>query len=148
MKVKHQWQSTGYGCGAAAVAMILGIPEKDAYKLARTDKSGTSTEDAAEALRSSGYPVHIVNCGRTLTEYGWQIEEQSNRWPLWLHLSFPTRYRGRGKKTFLRDREHAVVMYQGKLYDPGEVETLEVDTLGHLADGEIVIRKYCLVEIP
>lgn len=147
MKVKHQWQSTGYGCGAAAVAMILGIPEKDAYKLAGTERSGTSIRGAAEALRSSGHPVHIVNCGRTLTEYGWQLEEQSNRWPLWVHLSFPTRYRRKDKRTFLKNREHAVVLYQGKLYDPGERETLEVGTLGHLSDGEIVIQAYCLVEM-
>lgn len=146
MEIKHKWQQTGFTCGAAAVAMILGVTEAEARKLAGTTKRGTSLHGAAEALRTSGKPVHLISVGGVpLSQIGWALETQSMRWPLWIHFSFPTKYQG-AKRVFTKNREHAVVLYQGKLYDPGEVETLSVDTLGHLSDGEAVLRGYLLLE--
>jgi hypothetical protein len=145
MTIKHKWQQTGFTCGAAAVAMILGIGEKEARHLAGTTKKGTPLSGAARALESSGKPVYTIRCEHRLSDIGWQLESQSMRWPLWIHLSFPMKYQGK-KKVVTHKREHAVVLYKGQLFDPGEVETLSVETLGHLSDGEPTVRGYVLLE--
>lgn len=148
-QIRHKWQETGYSCGAAACAMILGITETEARKLAGTTRTGTSLHGAAGALRTSGYPVHVIHTDSLpLSLIGWALETQSQRWPLWLHLAFPEKRVGRTGRKFKRSREHAVVLWRGNVYDPGEWDTLTVDALGHLADGEILLRSYILVETP
>ena len=137
---------TGFTCGAAAVAMILDIPEKEARKLANTTRSGTYLSGAAAALRGPGREVHVVTLPDIpLADLGWALEEQSMRWPLYLSLRFPEKYQGK-RRIITKNRRHAVVLYQGQLFDPGEWETLTIDTLGHLADGDILINAYIIVE--
>lgn len=147
--IKHKWQQTNYTCGAAAVAMILGISEQEAVKLARTSESGTSLVGASFALATSGRPVHVIHTfALPLSVIGWALEAQSYRWPLYLALGFPEVYARRGKRggTFTRVRRHAVVLYRGQLFDPGEVETLTIDCLGHLADKEVHLNGYLILE--
>lgn len=147
MTITHKWQKAGHTCGAASVAMILGITEEAARKLAGTTRRGTNMLNAAEALRTSGKPVYSVHVSNIpMSIIGWQLETQSMRWPLLLHIGFPEKFQGK-RRIVTKNREHAVVLYQGKLYDPGEVETLSVDTIGHLSDGEAILRSYILVEI-
>ena len=147
MTVRQKWQKTGYTCGAAAVAMILDIPEEQARKLAGTTRSGTHLSGAASALRGPGREVHVINLRRSilLSEIGWALEEQSKRWPLYLSLEFPEKYQGK-RRLVSRTRRHAVVLTEGNLYDPGEFETLNIESLGHLADDEVKINAYLIVE--
>jgi hypothetical protein len=148
-EIKHKWQQTDYTCGAAAVAMILGISEKEAVKLAGTTRSGTHQYGARRALETSGHPVHSVHCDALpLSLIGWALDAQSQRWPLYLSLGFPEVYVRRDKRKFTKIRRHAVVLYRGQLFDPGEVETLTIDSLGHLADKEVVLNGYLIVETP
>lgn len=147
MNVRQKWQMTGFTCGAAAVAMILDIPESEARKLAGTSRSGTTLDGAAKALRGPGRSVHVVTLDNLpLSEIGWALEEQSKRWPLYLSLRFPNRHQRSDGRKFWKDRRHACVLWQGQLYDPGEWETLSVDTLGHLADAEVKVHAYLIVE--
>lgn len=146
--IQHKWQKTDYTCGAVAVAMILGISEEEACKLAGTRRSGTHPHGAARALQTSGKPVHIIHTDRLpLSLHGWALEVQSQRWPLYLSLEFCDKRTYASGRTRKFKRRHAVVLYRGQLFDPGEFETLSVDTLGHLTDdGEVYLNGYCLVE--
>ena len=149
--IRHRWQQKDYTCGAAAVAMILDIPEAEAAKLAHTTRSGTSQYGALRALQTSGHPVHMVHVSEIpLSTIGWALEAQSMRWPLYLALGFPEVRKSFGKRPrkYNRVRRHAVVLYQGQLFDPGEFETLTIDSLGHLADKEVVLNGYLILERP
>lgn len=145
--IQHKWQQTNYTCGAAAVAMILGISEKEAVKLAGTRKTGTTMYGAAQALATSGRPVHVVCVDKLpLSTIGWALEVQSQRWPLYLSLGFPEVYERRNGRKFTKERRHACVLWRGQLFDPGEIETLSIDALGHLADKEVVLNGYLILE--
>lgn len=149
-QIKHKWQETNFTCGAAAVAMILNITEAEARKLAGTTRSGTHQWGAQRALETSGYPVHSVSCNRIpLSQIGWALEVQSQRWPLYLALEFSDRRCYRSGRTKVFKRRHAVVLHRGDLFDPGEWETLHIDTLGHLSDGgEVFLNGYLILETP
>lgn len=146
MSPRQKWQMTNYTCGAAAVAMILDIPEIEARKLAGTRRTGTTLHGAANALRGPGRSVHVVTVDKPMSEIGWALEEQSKRWPLYLSLEFPEQFVKSNGAKFWKSRHHACVLWQGQLYDPGEWETLSVDTLGHLADKPVVVKSYIIVE--
>lgn len=148
--IQHKWQKKDYTCGAAAVAMILGITEEAAAKLAGTTRRGTHSFKAAEALRSSGFPVHQIHlCRVPLSTIGWALEVQSQRWPLYLSLEFSRTSVDSINRKRKHRRLHAVVLYRGQLFDPGEVETLTIDTLGHLTDdNDVFINGYLIVETP
>lgn len=148
MTITHKWQKTDYTCGAAAVAMILGIAEEEARKLADTRRTGTTLYGAARALASSGRPVHVITADRIpLSVIGWALEAQSQRWPLYLSLEFVDKRQYRSGRTRRYPRRHAVVLHRGNLYDPGEFETLNIDTLGHLSDGgEVYLNGYLILE--
>lgn len=127
--------------------MILGITEKEAAKLAGTRRSGTTMHGAACALATSGKPVHVISVDALpLSVIGWALEVQSQRWPLYLSLSFPEVYVRKNGRKFTKARRHAVVLFRGNLYDPGEIETLTIDSLGHLADKEVVLNGYLILE--
>ncbi len=147
MNIRHKWQQTGFTCGAAAVAMILDIPEVEARKLALTTRTGTPLAGAAQALRGPGREAHAIRLPASipLSAIGWALEEQSRRWPLYLHLEFPELRQGKTRK-YRTTRHHAVVLFDGQLFDPGEWETLSIDTIGHLADEEVRLNSYVIVE--
>ena len=148
--IRHLWQQKEYTCGAAAVAMILGITEKEAAKLAGTDRSGTHDCGAKKALQTSGCPVYSIRVSRLpLATIGWALEAQSYRWPLYLSLEFARFYKDSLGRKRRKPRHHAVVLHRGQLFDPGEVETLTIDSLGHLTDeGDVFLTSYLIVETP
>jgi hypothetical protein len=147
-EIKHKWQKTDYTCGAAAVAMILGISEEEAAKLAGTRRTGTFILGAQRALATSGRPAHVIHADRIpLSTIGWALEAQSQRWPLYLSLEFTDKRYYRSGRTKKLKRRHACVLHRGQLFDPGEFETLHVDTLGHLSDGgEVFLNGYIILE--
>lgn len=143
--INHRLQEKPYSCGAACLAMVLGIPEREARDLADTRRTGTSLEGIASGARSLGHEAHVIRCGEIPLNDAWYLEAQSYRWPLVLHIDFRhTRETSTGRK-FLAHRHHAVVCWQGRLYDPSELQPGDLSALGHSADRGPLLVGYTLI---
>lgn len=146
MKVTHKEQETGYSCGAACLAMVTGLSESACRKLALTKRSGTYLTNVAKALRELGHVTHHIVAGDQYDDVLWQLEAQSNSWPLILSARFVHNASDKRGRRRLYKRQHAVVLYKGKFYDPGSQEPLDLDCVGHLGDRGIHVSSYLIIE--
>lgn len=146
-RVTHLQQETGYSCAAACLSMVLGIPEREARKAAHTTRVGTYMEDLSKAATALGAKAHMVRVPHL--DYNnclWWLEAQSQRWPLILSCGFrQSASDSIGRKRTHR-RQHAVVLWKGQVYDPGEPFPLDSECLGHLGDKGIHLDSYLLIE--
>ncbi len=137
----HFIQKKDYTCGAASLSMLTGLTEEECGKLAKTTRKGTYMGNAAEALRELGFKAHDVFVDRPIAEIRVELDNQSHRWPLCLSLAITDRGTYPSGRKGRRVRHHAVVMAQGRVFDPGTWQEDTVDTL-----GEVRVKSYIILE--
>lgn len=146
--ITHRKQEKHYSCAAACIAMLgAGCSEADARALAGTTRNGTTMAGVLKAVQTRAYESYLIKLAeQPLDRIVWALELQSGHWPLILSLDFRQGRVGlKSGRKFTGHRYHAVVLWKGKIYDPGEDEVLDVDCLGHLADKGLIIRSYVLI---
>jgi len=145
--MRHLNQEKPYSCAAACLAMALGIPEADCRKLARTNRTGTYMHDVRQAAEQAGVPAHLIPLhDRPFEECLWFLEAQAQRWPLILSCSFRSNASDRRGRRRLHKRQHAVVLWKGNVYDPGERDIIDAECISHLGDRGILVDSYVLLE--
>jgi hypothetical protein len=141
-QVKHLYQTNGYNCGATAFASIFDCTIKEAEKLLRTTKTGTSTKDVCKALKSLEQPFFFTSVERDFCEIRDILILLSCRFPLYVSCA----YHYQGKRGRTRIRYHAVIFANGNVYDPDEVRVCPMDCCEHTFDKKMVVDDMIVIQ--
>lgn len=142
--MRHIRQTTSYSCGAASLAMILGISEYDAAQLAKTKKSGTNTLNVFQALKKQGSNPKFLSINLPFECIFTDLKLLSKQYPIYIGANFISNS-GRGRNNH---RHHAIVLKDETIFDPAQNEPVPMDCIGHLWNRQLVINSIILVNFP
>lgn len=148
LEITHRPQETAYSCAAACLAMVLNRPEAEIRKAARTTRKGTSMRQLKAAAEANGCVAHFITLppGLQYESCVWWLDSQSRRWPLILSCTFRSAALDRIDRVRTLHRRHAVVLWQGQVYDPSEDRPYDMECVGHTGDRGILLNQYLLIE--
>lgn len=141
--IRHVKQSTNYSCGAASLAIVLGISEREAAYLAKTKKSGTYTGNVCNALREKHLKFKNIYLDLPIECIFAELKLLSNQYPIYCSGEFVNNS-GRGRNGI---RRHAFVLNREKVYDPGQKNELDIECIHSFYNRELIIKEIVLVGI-
>jgi hypothetical protein len=143
--MNHIRQTTSYSCGACSYAMIVGITEKEAIKEVKTKSSdGTSTYNVELALACRKINFKTIEVNQNFESVFTHLKLLSRDYSLYVCGHYESNS-GRGRN---RRREHAIVIKNGFIYDPGEMIPVPINAYGHTYNRLYLIKKIILVGFP
>ena len=152
--LKHFPQEKHYSCGAAAYRILLSdtieIDEKTARKECYTRASGTHSHNVTSALRKRGLDANYVYLNVDFIEYSRWLKLNSMGRKLYLSCEYRDHAcNGYGKRSGGRDRErnHAVTVCNGYVYDPSEPKPCPVEAYMDVFTKRLTIKSMILVDI-
>ncbi len=139
----HLRQKYPFSCGAACFAMLTGCDEETAIKECQTDNKGTYTFNTLKALKNRKYSCYLINKSFDFQENIDFINLISKSWPLYL----ANNYINQGKRGRPSKRPHAVIAYNGMIYDPSEQFEIDIYCYEHTFNKRLDINSFILVEL-
>lgn len=139
--VRHLKQSKQFSCGAASVASILGISEKEAITGCKTTYKGTNTGNVCQFLDSRKIKYKRIYIGLPYECVFGHLRLLSNQYPIYVSANFICNS-GRGRNS---QRHHAFALNESKTFDPGESKENEMDCIGHLYNRDLIIKEILLI---
>ena len=112
-KITHRRQEKPYSCAASSVSMLFGMEEKIVRKELKTTRLGTEMCSIEKFLKRNNVIFNAV----TINEDYWNIFSNlitlSLKFPVISSANYKDKYSKKG-------RDHAVLICDGKIYDPSE----------------------------
>lgn len=139
--VRHIKQSKRFTCGAASIASILGISEKEVILGCKTDSHGTNTTHVCQFLESKNIKYKRISIHLPYECYFGQLRLLSEQYPIYVSANFICNS-GKGRNSH---RRHAFTLSKSQVFDPGENKVQEMECIGHLYNRELIIREIILV---
>ena len=139
--LKHIKQSKRFSCGAASIASILDIPEKEAILGCKTTHNGTNTGNVCSFLESKSIKYQRIYIGLPYECVFGHLRLLSNEYPIYVSANFICNS-GRGRNS---QRHHAIAIDKSQIFDPGESKVNDMDCIGHLYNRDLIIKEIVLV---
>lgn len=141
LEMIHLRQKTATSCGAACYAMITGCDEAEARKECLTRHTGTHSFYVEAAFKKRGYEVIRIGIHNDFKCVKTHLKLLSNEYYIYCSGIFISNS-GRGRNS---RRCHAIVIYDEKVFDPGEQMESHIEGVDHLFNRQLFIREILLV---
>lgn len=141
-EITHRLQAYGYSCGSACISMLFDIDEGITMDELRTDHKGTCVYQVIAFLSRNGYGVKIISVNSCYTLENWRLENICKQFPIYIQGLFKKKFNKRGRWT---ERNHAVLMSDGMIYDPSEEIPFPFEAYNHVFD-KFIIKKMLIIE--
>lgn len=141
-KIAHRRQETGYSCGAAAVAMLLGQPEKLIRPLVNCNRDGTHNHDVLSFLKKY-FTCHYVHLHADYYDAIEKLTSLSLKYPFYCSATYLWKNPGPGRPI---TRYHASVFADGYIYDPAEPREIETVAYESTFNKKLTINSIIIVE--
>lgn len=142
-KIVHRRQEKEYSCGAAAVAMLLGLPESIVRPLVKCTSKGTHSENVYSFLKSNVAQCHMVYVGQDYYAAIQHLITLSTKFPLYVTGKYVWKNPGRGRPCV---RHHASAFVDGMIYDPGENRAVPGECYESTFNRRLLFRNIIVIE--
>ena len=112
-KIIHRRQEKPYSCAASSVSMLFGMEEKILIKELKTTRHGTKMCSIEEFLKRNKIIFHVVSMNEDYWNLFSNLITLSLKFPVISSANYKDKYSKKG-------RDHAVLICDGKIYDPSE----------------------------
>ena len=112
-KISHRHQEKPYSCVASAVSMLFGIEERIARKQLKTTRFGTNIHSIEDFLKINKIIFNTVSMNEDYWSVFSNLITLSLKFPVISSANYKDKYSKKG-------RDHAVLICDGKIYDPSE----------------------------
>ena len=137
----HIKQQYSVSCGAAAYASIVGCSETQAIRECKTGRGGTSVVNIKLALDKRGIKHYGIRCDYEYNYLRPFLRFLSNEYKIFINGEFRSNS-GRGRD---RVRRHAFAIWKEEIYDPSEVDRLDMSANGHTYSKRLDIKEVILI---
>jgi len=148
--LKHSQQVGKTSCGAVAFRIMISdtvdITEKEAKKECHTTATGTFCHNVLLALRNRGIEANMVALNVDFVEYSRWLYLNSMGRKLYLGCEYINRACG-GKGGRNSHRHHAIVAYNGYIFDPSQKEPVPIEAYFDTFNKSLKIKNMILVDI-
>lgn len=139
--ITHFRQEKEYTCGAASIRAFLDGTEEEVGQLIGTKKSGTNILNVKYGLEKIGILSHYVSLNQDYRELFW-LTNLSCHFPLYLGCEFVDQ----GKRGRPSVRSHAVLVANGKFYDPSETRECPIDAFERTFNKKMIISTMLVID--
>lgn len=142
--IVHRHQEKHYSCGAASVAMLLGLPESVVRPLVGCTSRGTHGFDVLNFLNRHVAPSHITFLNKDYYEVIDNLITLSLKFPIYCSGTYLWKNPGRGRPII---RHHASIMADGLIYDPGEAREVDGASYENTFNKKLTYNDIIIVEV-
>lgn len=143
-KIIHRNQETEYSCGAASIAMMLGIQESLAISLVKCNKSGTNSDNVLSFLNNSVAKSHLVYIKKNYHEIIDDLISISLKYPIYCVGKYYWKNPGPGRPMM---RCHACLIADGKIYDPSENKAVDAKSYEYVFNKRLTFERLIIVDV-
>ena len=142
--IVHRHQETGYTCGVAAVAMLLGVRENDLKGHLRWTVKGTCNHDVYRFLNNHVAKSHYVHLNEDYYNIIERLTTLSLQYPFYCSGTYLWKNPGRGRPI---TRHHASLFADGMIYDPAEYREVDPASYETTFNKRLTFRTIIIVEV-
>ena len=142
--IVHRQQETNFSCGAASVAMLLGVPESIVIPLVGCNAKGTYDSEVLRFLQAGVAKSHMAFVNKEYHEVSANLERLSLMFPFYCSATYLWKNPGRGRPCV---RHHASLWADGMIYDPSEDRETDVTSYERVFNKKLTIHRIVVVEV-
>lgn len=142
-KIVHRRQELPTSCGAASVAMLFGEKEETIRVDLKTNSRGTHVYEISNFLKTKGFIHSWIKINKNYFDCIDDLIKTSLQFPLILCGEYRSHYNICGRD---RIRNHAILIADGKVYDPGENREMSGEGYVQTFNKKLVFNDLIIIE--